>query len=209
MSERDEARERLEANFHDELKSFLSKRDQGRVMGMYRRAVAALLAAHNAGAQTASERTAHRKWAVGETYWTGAEYRTHIMDENGESIAGVNRENAGIIVDAHNAGAQEPIATLHDDGYFTWKPGMRPQNVCQAGWRMDVFAAQPQLMTDAARDAKTCADATQIATVVKDLIELLVLWNSQASAGLDIAGLVGLRDELTEIERGEREGSKS
>lgn len=30
----------LEANFHDELKSFLSKRDQGKVMGMFRRAMA-------------------------------------------------------------------------------------------------------------------------------------------------------------------------
>lgn len=44
MSEHDIALERLEANFHDELKSFLSKRDQGRVMGMYRRAVAHITA---------------------------------------------------------------------------------------------------------------------------------------------------------------------
>jgi hypothetical protein len=44
----------------------------------------------------------------------------------------------------------------------------------------------------------------QIATVVKDLIETLMLWNGQASAGLDVKGLAGLRDELNDaIKRAE------
>ncbi|MBU6232140.1 hypothetical protein KGP36_05855 [Patescibacteria group bacterium] len=44
MSAHDIELERLEANFHDELKSFLNKREQGRVMGMYRHAVANITA---------------------------------------------------------------------------------------------------------------------------------------------------------------------
>ncbi|WP_321913517.1 hypothetical protein [Paraburkholderia sp. J11-2] len=40
---------------------------------------------------------------------------------------------------------------------------------------------------------------SQVATVVKDLIETLMLWNGQASAGLDVRGLAGLRDELVAL----------
>jgi hypothetical protein len=36
---------------------------------------------------------------------------------------------------------QEPIATLHDDGHFTFKPGREPHESRLAGWRMDVYAA--------------------------------------------------------------------
>ena len=35
-----------------------------------------------------------------------------------------------------------------------------------------------------------------VRTVVKDLIECLMLWNGQASAGLDVNALAGLRNEL-------------
>lgn len=38
----------------------------------------------------------------------------------------------------------EPVATLHDDGYYTFKPGKEPNGARYAGWRMDVFAASPQ-----------------------------------------------------------------
>lgn len=41
--------------------------------------------------------------------------------------------------------------------------------------------------------------ASQIAVAVKDLIESLMLWNGQASAGLDVKYLAGLRDELAAI----------
>ena len=34
---------------------------------------------------------------------------------------------------------QEPIATLHDDGYFTWVAS-RPYESGFAGWRMKVYA---------------------------------------------------------------------
>jgi hypothetical protein len=44
----------------------------------------------------------------------------------------------------------------------------------------------------------TSPETAQIATVVKDLIETLMLWNGQASAGLDVKFLAGLRDELAE-----------
>jgi hypothetical protein len=45
----------------------------------------------------------------------------------------------------------------------------------------------------------TDSPTSQIATITKDLIETLMLWNGQASAGLDISGLAGLRDELVEL----------
>jgi hypothetical protein len=39
----------------------------------------------------------------------------------------------------------EPVATLHDDGCFTWKNDefRRKYDRHRAGWRMDVFAAPP------------------------------------------------------------------
>jgi hypothetical protein len=42
-----------------------------------------------------------------------------------------------------SAGAtgQEPVATLHDDGHWTWKKGIPPHESNYAGWRMDVYAA--------------------------------------------------------------------
>ena len=37
--------------------------------------------------------------------------------------------------------AAKPIATLHDDGYYTFKRGQEPYGACYAGWRIDVYAA--------------------------------------------------------------------
>lgn len=39
----------------------------------------------------------------------------------------------------------EPVATLHDDGSFTWKRDefRRKYDRQRAGWRMDVYAAPP------------------------------------------------------------------
>ena len=36
----------------------------------------------------------------------------------------------------------QPVATLHDDGYWTWKQGRPPHVSNYAGWRMDVYAAK-------------------------------------------------------------------
>ena len=39
-------------------------------------------------------------------------------------------------------GKAQPIATLHDDGHWTWKKGTTPPHESNyAGWRMDVYAA--------------------------------------------------------------------
>jgi hypothetical protein len=46
-----------------------------------------------------------------------------------------------ILASAGQAAPQKPIATLHDDGHWTWKPGMRMHECNQAGWWMDVYAA--------------------------------------------------------------------
>ena len=39
----------------------------------------------------------------------------------------------------------QPVATLHDDGYWTWKRDdfRRQYETQRAGWRMDVFSAPP------------------------------------------------------------------
>lgn len=43
----------------------------------------------------------------------------------------------------------EPIATLHDDGYWTWKNRANaPHESNYAGWRMDVFAAPQPAIPD-------------------------------------------------------------
>ncbi|CAN7639744.1 hypothetical protein [Paraburkholderia terricola] len=71
----------------------------------------------------------------------------------------------------------------------------------------EVFAATPTApaqpcgedATEQADEAVTDSPTSQIATITKDLIETLMLWNGQASAGLDISGLAGLRDELVEL----------
>jgi len=59
---------------------------------------------------------------------------------------------------------------------------------------------------ESASDALTTASAaptgdrlSQVATIVKDVIESLMLWNGQASAGLDVLGLAGLRDEAASL----------
>jgi hypothetical protein len=41
-----------------------------------------------------------------------------------------------------DGGKGEAVATLHDDGYWTWKKGATPPHESNyAGWRMDVYAA--------------------------------------------------------------------
>ena len=49
---------------------------------------------------------------------------------------------------AQQAEPVEPVATLHDDGCFTWKRDefRRLYEKHRAGWRMDVFAAPPKLV---------------------------------------------------------------
>lgn len=43
----------------------------------------------------------------------------------------------------------EPVATLHDDGYWTWKNRANaPHESNYAGWRMDVFAAPQPAIPD-------------------------------------------------------------
>ena len=69
---------------------------------------------------------------------------------------------------------------------------------------LDLYAGVHQEncpITQAARHrlAQPNEQVTQIAVVLKDLIESLMLWNGQASAGLDVKALAGLRDELHPI----------
>lgn len=42
----------------------------------------------------------------------------------------------------------EPVATLHDDGHYTWH-GAKPHDFNYAGWRMNVYAAPSQAVLDA------------------------------------------------------------
>jgi hypothetical protein len=42
-----------------------------------------------------------------------------------------------------------PVATLHDDGYYTWNPKVdKPHGYNYAGWRMEVYAQPPQNAAD-------------------------------------------------------------
>ncbi|ABR10595.1 BcepNY3gp60 [Burkholderia phage BcepNY3] len=42
------------------------------------------------------------------------------------------------------AAGQEAVATLHDDGHYTWNPKVpRPDGYDRAGWRMSVYTAPP------------------------------------------------------------------
>jgi hypothetical protein len=50
---------------------------------------------------------------------------------------------------------KEPVATLHDDGYYTFKRGKEPQGARHAGWKMEVYAAQPiEKSADPVRELK-------------------------------------------------------
>jgi hypothetical protein len=50
---------------------------------------------------------------------------------------------------AEKVAGQEPVATLHDDGHYTWQ-GPKPDGFNYAGWRMEVYAApQPAHPTQA------------------------------------------------------------
>jgi hypothetical protein len=59
--------------------------------------------------------------------------------------------------------AQEPAATLHDDGYWTWKKGKAMPASNYAGWRMDVYAApQPNPGAGVAKPNRLFADDIEI-----------------------------------------------
>lgn len=66
----------------------------------------------------------------------------------------------------------KPVATLHDDGYFTFKSAdERTRYRAQfAGWRMDVFAAPPAPPADAKALLRQALDALNLACAICDLI---------------------------------------
>jgi hypothetical protein len=57
-----------------------------------------------------------------------------------------------------DGGKGEAVATLHDDGYWTWKKGTTPPHESNyAGWRMDVYAApQPECAPREAQPVAWC-----------------------------------------------------
>ena len=73
----------------------------------------------------------------------------------------------------------EPIATLHDDGYYTFKRGQEPYDARYAGWRMDVYAAPvtaPATLTEHGRGA-----------IAYELTKRLVIDMPTARAAVDAA----------------------
>jgi hypothetical protein len=91
---------------------------------------------------------------------------------------------------------EEEIA-FECDGEFFFVEG---RNVMYAAW--DAWQAALSSRADGGKDSSDAV--SQVATVLKDLIETLMLWNGQASAGLDVRGLSGLRDELNAAIAGEK-----
>lgn len=65
--------------------------------------------------------------------------------------------------------AQEPVATLHGDGYYTFKRTPVPYGSDHAGWRMDVYA------TPVAAQPSTDEDAYVIDRMSKLLAEIAVI----------------------------------
>ena len=85
-----------------------------------------------------------RGWLVAdyiEAYTTGST----LIREAADEIERLTAER-----DALRSAVSEPVATLHDDGSFTWKRDeyRRKYDRQRAGWRMDVCVA-----IDAARKA--------------------------------------------------------
>jgi len=74
-----------------------------------------------------------------------------------------------------------------------------PCPICNGVEGCDHTMPERRRASEQADEAVTDSPTSQIATITKDLIETLMLWNGQASAGLDISGLAGLRDELVEL----------
>lgn len=62
----------------------------------------------------------------------------------------IDRQRAAL-ASAPVAGEAQPVATLHDDGYYTWH-GATPDGYAYAGWRMPVYAG-PQA-SEAVRDVE-------------------------------------------------------
>jgi hypothetical protein len=65
----------------------------------------------------------------------------------------------------------QPIATLHDDGHWTWKPGMRMYECNQAGWWMDVYAAPPPAVAQTIGGSHESAGTKPIGTVTVSTME--------------------------------------
>jgi hypothetical protein len=62
----------------------------------------------------------------------------------GQPDGAVNPEAVAVWADKYAVGKQlemerAPVATLHDDGHYTWH-GDKPEGFNYAGWRMDVYA---------------------------------------------------------------------
>ena len=59
----------------------------------------------------------------------------------------------------------EPVATLHDDGYYTFKKGKKPYKSDFVGWKLDVFTRPPAafvpITADMVTDAKVIEHAAQ------------------------------------------------
>lgn len=67
-------------------------------------------------------------------------YYTSAMDP--QDLRDLVREAVALAAQQATQGA-EPVATLHDDGYYTFKRGKEPHGARYAGWRLDVYTAPP------------------------------------------------------------------
>lgn len=67
---------------------------------------------------------------------------------------------------ATEGGEAKPIATLHDDGHWTWK-GTEPYEARFAGWRMEVYAA-PQSQVDSKSAEQDRIDADRWRTAMAE-----------------------------------------
>lgn len=73
------------------------------------------------------------------------------MDEILDRLEAAEKECVALRVKIEAMEQQEPVGTLHDDGYFVWRERQHPHQGNYAGWKMALYA----LPGAAAPEAKT------------------------------------------------------
>lgn len=98
------------------------------------------------------------------------------------------------------ASQAEPVATLHDDGCFTWKSDelRRKYDRQRAGWRMDVYAAPAQ-----AEQSEDGRDAARLDFMIES--DAFVVWSFRGDGSITQCQLWSQdEDEEYHIISGER-----
>lgn len=81
-----------------------------------------------------------------------AKYQRSADDPASAEMLAVFTEGWEASRDGARALMPEPFATLHDDGFWTMKPGTEPNESRYAGWRREIYTAAQMLEIAQAAD---------------------------------------------------------